>query len=316
MLKLYCLIILLFTVELAGAQCKSGDCTTGKGVYDFGWCVYNGEFKNGKPEGQGTMKYDDYTYTGSFSNGVEDGQGVITYKSGKTENVLYSKGVKSAAGPVKVNAADWKEIKGSNPGCINGDCETGFGTFKFPSGNVYTGNFVNEQRQGKGTMAFANGDVLEGNFNANAIVNGTYRFNNGYRFTGSWDNKGDMYDGLYYNPAGTAIRLDHGQVIAPEPVYTLPANLPRGAIIVYGDLPGEKPCKNFEVCPKCGGRKILSKPMVTTYSYTVPGTYSIDSHGNRHTEIESVSNSHTRSIPNYEVCDKCAGKGKICADKD
>src|SRR3954470_6812549 len=99
MLKLYCFVVLLFAAKLAGGQCKSGDCITGKGVYDFGWCVYNGEFKSGKPDGQGTMKYDDYTYVGSFSNGVEDGQGVITYKSGKTEEVLYSKGVKSAADP-------------------------------------------------------------------------------------------------------------------------------------------------------------------------------------------------------------------------
>ena len=314
-MKLFFVIALLLTIKLAGAQCKSGDCTNGKGTYDFGWCVYTGEFKDGKPNGQGSMKYDDYTYTGWFSNGVEDGQGIITYKTGKTENVLYSKGVKSAA-PVKINAANWKEIKGTNAGCINGNCETGYGTFKFPSGNVYTGNFVDEQRQGKGTMEFANGDVLEGNFNANAIVDGTYRFNNGYRFTGTWDNKGDMFDGLYYNPAGTAIRLDHGKVIAPEPVYSLPANLPRGAIIVYGDMPGEKPCKNFDVCPKCGGRKVLSKPIVTKYSYTVPGNYSIDRNGNRHTDYAAVSNERTRTIPNYEVCDKCAGKGKICTDKN
>jgi len=315
MIKLFFIVALLFIIKLAGAQCKSGDCLNGKGVYDFGWCVYTGEFKDGRPNGQGTMKYDDYTYTGSFSNGVEDGQGVIVYKTGKTENVLYSKGVKSA-GPAKVNAADWKEIKGTNAGCINGNCETGFGSFKFPGGNVYTGNFVNEQRQGQGKMEFANGDVLEGNFNANAIVSGTYRFINGYRFTGTWDSNGEMYDGLYYNPAGTAIRLDHGKVIPPEPVYSLPDNLPRGAIIVFGDIPGEKPCQNFEVCPKCGGHKVLSKPIVTTYSYTVPGTYSIDSYGNRHTEIASVSGGHTSTIPNYVVCDKCGGKGKICADKN
>lgn len=316
MAKLCCLIALLVSIKNAGAQCKSGDCINGKGVYDFGWCVYTGEFKDGKPNGKGAMKYDDYTYTGSFSNGVEDGSGVITYKTGKTENVLYSNGVKQKAGPDKVAPGDYKEIKGTNAGCINGNCETGFGTFKFPSGNTYTGNFVDEMRQGKGTMAFANGDILEGDFNANAIVSGTYKFNNGYRFTGRWDSKGDMYDGIYYNPVGTAVRLANGTVIAPEPVYQLPANLPRGAIIVYGDLPGEKPCKNFEVCPGCGGRKVISRPITTTYSYTVPGSYSIDRYGNRHTDYASVSDSHTRTIPNYEVCSKCKGKGKICADKD
>lgn len=316
MAKLFCLLVMLFLMNHANAQCKSGDCVNGKGVYDFGWCVYEGDFKDGKPNGKGTMKYDDYSYTGTFANGVEDGRGIITYKSGKTEEVLYSKGAKQKAGPDKIAAADYKPLKGTNAGCINGDCETGFGTFQFPSGNVYTGNFVDEMRQGTGTMKFANGDVLEGSFNANQIVSGTYKFSNGYRFTGRWDNKGDMYDGMYYNPVGTAVRLVNGKVIPPEPVYQLPANLPRGAIIVYGDLPGEKPCKNFAVCPDCGGRKIVSRPITTTYSYTVPGNYSIDRYGNRHTDYAAQSSSTTRSIPNYEVCSKCKGKGQICADKD
>jgi hypothetical protein len=316
MAKLLYIIALLAVMQQVSAQCKSGDCASGKGTYDFGWCVYTGDFKDGKPEGTGTMKYDDYSYTGEFSNGVEDGRGVITYKNGKVEDVLYSKGTKQAANPAKVNAADWKELKGTNPGCINGDCETGFGTYKFPSGNVYTGNFVTEMRQGQGKVMFANGDILEGTFNANAIVSGTYKFNNGCSFVGAWDTRGEMYNGTWYSAQGFGVKMVNGVVIQPEPTAADIDKLPRGATIVYGDLPGDKPCQNWVKCPDCGGRKIISRPIVTKYSYTVPGNYTIDSHGNRHTDYASVTNEHTTSIPNYEVCGKCHGKGQICADKD
>ncbi|MEO6977288.1 MAG: hypothetical protein ABI113_02885 [Mucilaginibacter sp.] len=302
MVKLLCLFVLLIPAQLATAQCKSGDCNTGKGVYDFGWCVYDGVFKNGKPDGRGTMKYDDYSYTGLFSNGIEDGQGLITYKNGKTESVLYKNG-KKEPGPDKVAAADWKPLEPQDPACTSGNCITGFGSYKFPSGNVYTGNWVNRARQGNGKVQFANGDVLEGNFTNNEIVSGTYKFSNGYSFNGTWNSKGDMYDGNYYSPSGSSVRLDRGTVIVPPP----------RSVIVNGTA--EQTCKEWENCSKCSGHGILSKPIVTTYSYTIPGTYSIDRYGNRHTEYESVSNSHTSSIPNYVPCDRCGGKGRVCADK-
>jgi hypothetical protein len=57
--------------------------------------VYDGEFKNGKPDGTGTMKYSDYTYVGEFKNGVEHGKGVITYKNHKIEKTLFIDGKKS-----------------------------------------------------------------------------------------------------------------------------------------------------------------------------------------------------------------------------
>lgn len=312
MLKLLYAAVLVLSTQFALAQCKSGDCNNGKGEFDFGWCTYKGEFKDGKPSGQGTMKYDDYSYAGSFSNGVEDGQGVVTYKNGKTEDVVFSRGVKINAAPAKVAAADWKELKGTDPGCVNGNCETGFGTYKFPSGNAYTGNFAATKRQGKGKMEFANGDVLDGNFSNNDILSGTYKFNNGCSFTGTWDSKGEMYNGTYYSPTGRAVRLDNGKVIPPEPTMVLPANLPKGTIIVNGAYTQEPACENWEVCPRCYGHKVISKPIVTKYSWSTPGTYSIDRYGNRHTEYAAQSGERTSSIPNYEVCDKCGGKGKVC----
>ncbi len=158
--------ILLFFVVIsvnAYSQCKSGDCKNGTGTYDFGWCIYTGEFKDGKPDGKGLMKYDDYSFDGSFKNGLEDGRGVITYKNGKKENAFYNKGTRIKADE-KIAAANWKELEGQHDECIKGNCITGIGTMEFPSGNKYIGAFVNRKRQGEGVFYFSNGDVFKGTF--------------------------------------------------------------------------------------------------------------------------------------------------------
>jgi hypothetical protein len=77
----YRILFLILFPQMLNAQCLSGNCENGNGRFDFGWCTYEGSFKNGKPEGQGVMRYSDYTYTGEFRNGVEDGNGAILRKN-------------------------------------------------------------------------------------------------------------------------------------------------------------------------------------------------------------------------------------------
>jgi len=162
-------IIAILTAITAGsyAQCTSGNCTAGIGTYNYGWCIYTGEFKNSKPEGKGVMKYDDYTYAGHFTNGLEDGEGIITKKDGTRENATYSKGVIVKSRLVGVAANDYKPIDVQNVNCLSGNCNTGFGTYQFPSGNKYTGNFNDHKREGQGTVFFANGDKYDGSFHDN-----------------------------------------------------------------------------------------------------------------------------------------------------
>ncbi len=93
-MKKLLLISFLFLHVYSFAQCKNGDCNNGIGTYDFSWCVYSGEFKNGKPEGKGRMTYDDYTYKGDFINGLEDGVGTIINRNGTVENEKYKNGIK------------------------------------------------------------------------------------------------------------------------------------------------------------------------------------------------------------------------------
>lgn len=206
----YILLFFVFISAKVYSQCKTGNCNNGRGTYDFGWCVYNGEFKDGKPEGKGVMNYDDYSFEGSFKNGVENGKGIITYKDGKRESAFYYNGAKQKQDE-KVAEADWKELEGQNIDCLSGDCSTGFGTMQFPSGNKYVGSFVNRKREGKGTFYFNNGDKYEGTFKADLKDNGTYTFSNGYTFSGSFYND-DFYNGRFTAPSGATVAMKNGAV--------------------------------------------------------------------------------------------------------
>ena len=52
----------------------------------------------------------------------------------------------------------------ANAQCIQGDCNTGKGTFIFPSGTKYEGDFLNGEIHGKGTCYYKDGSVYVGNW--------------------------------------------------------------------------------------------------------------------------------------------------------
>ena len=49
-------------------------------------------------------------------------------------------------------------------GCTIGDCENGTGTFTYPDGETYVGEFVDGKQHGKGTLTWPNGDKYVGEF--------------------------------------------------------------------------------------------------------------------------------------------------------
>ncbi|MBL0146502.1 MAG: hypothetical protein IPP48_12935 [Chitinophagaceae bacterium] len=53
-------------------------------------------------------------------------------------------------------------IINKNNGCVSGDCENGFGTYKWPNGETYTGDFKNAKRDGIGTYTNSKGEVFAG----------------------------------------------------------------------------------------------------------------------------------------------------------
>jgi len=76
---------------------------------------YEGEIKNGKPNGTGVLEYTLATYSGEVKNGILHGQGTYTYKSGRKRVGEYRKGkpwnVKNYDKNGKIEAAWVKGIK-------------------------------------------------------------------------------------------------------------------------------------------------------------------------------------------------------------
>ena len=153
------------------AECLSGDCTNGTGEYRvkrkrgismsksngnsasyqgalkprFAGSVeiskaykYEGEFKNGMPNGKGIVKFGAETYEGEFKNGEFDGQGTYTAKPDNTTEVVFEGAWQNGnflQGIAKFASDDnyqgeWKEGKFSN------------GTYTLANGDTYQGEWV------------------------------------------------------------------------------------------------------------------------------------------------------------------------------
>lgn len=59
--------------------------------------------------------------------------------------------------------------------CISGNCENGFGKYKFKNEDVYEGNWKNSSSNGKGKRIYSNGDVFEGDW-VNGYWNGKGKY--------------------------------------------------------------------------------------------------------------------------------------------
>ncbi len=94
--------------------------------------------------------------------------------------------------------------------CLKGNCHTGIGTYRYPSGAIYTGDFLNGKIHGTGILRFSNGDkykgmwkehyrtgygelytksgdVFKGNFLKNHFEGkGTMQYRNGDLYVGEW----------------------------------------------------------------------------------------------------------------------------------
>ena len=73
--------------------------------------------------------------------------------------------------------------------CVSGDCDNGYGTYVWESGNKYIGEHKNGLGNGQGTTVFASGDKYVGEFKNDAKEGqGTYTYADGTTESGFWKN--------------------------------------------------------------------------------------------------------------------------------
>jgi hypothetical protein len=96
--------------------------------------TYNGDIKDGKPHGQGTLNYvDGEKYVGQWKNGLRDGKGTLIYVDGS-----------KYVGEFKNNKIH------------------GLGSFTSSSGSNYTGEYKEGKMDGQGTYTYPNGKKIIG----------------------------------------------------------------------------------------------------------------------------------------------------------
>ena len=97
---------------------------------------YDGQIKNGEPNGIGTILYQDGTnYVGEWKNGKYNGQGTYTLPNGE------------------IYEGEWK----------NGE-RHGQGIFSLSNGWMYFGEWKNGKQHGHGTYTWTKGQEYDGEF--------------------------------------------------------------------------------------------------------------------------------------------------------
>jgi len=94
-------------------------------------------------------------------------------------------------------------------GCIRGDCANGQGTFSYPDGSVYVGQWNNGKLDGQGTFSHADGSVYVGQWKDNMKNGdrfdgqGTHTYPDGSKYVGRWKNSMRNGRGTYIRPDGS-----------------------------------------------------------------------------------------------------------------
>ncbi len=169
---------LFFTASQISAQCISGDCDNGHGVFRSpNGDRYEGLFRDGKREGRGIINYaNGDRYEGDFKAGKRQGFGTLAHLSGKAEGGAWENDKLVAADP---NIRRVRE-------CLTGDCQNGKGRSRDLKGRIYDGHFKHGLYDGFGTL-YANDGRYEGYFHKGVQHGkGTYYHKSGHTDIGEW----------------------------------------------------------------------------------------------------------------------------------
>lgn len=198
------------SVVKVSENCLSGNCTDGFGSVKTTLSTITGFFSNGKANGYAMETYTDGTgyYRGAFKNGFRDGFGLYhwissgqyyvgQWKAGEYHGYGYFfKGDKVLQAGHYENGKQTTNMLTQNyldsvlvDNCI-GDCNNGFGSYKYPSGDLYVGFFTNQMKSNVGSYNWKTGNFYMGEY-VNNKANG-----HGIEYYGSAES---MYYGEFVN---------------------------------------------------------------------------------------------------------------------
>lgn len=189
------------------AQCVSGDCKDGAGVFIYpSGTKYVGHFKGGEINGMGTCFYTNGSkYQGEWQRGRPHGRGVRTSATGAKEKGEWEKGqlVRPFSDTqLAETTGRGSAATASQTGCISGDCYSGKGIFIDQGGAVYIGEFKNAEIHGVGVCYYTDGSKYEGTWaHRYPEGQGTKTYPDGSQRAGLWrsgqpvDGEGQVIDG-------------------------------------------------------------------------------------------------------------------------
>jgi hypothetical protein len=195
----------------------------GTGVNVNGSNMYNGQWKDNKRDGEGTMVFaNGDKYDGKWKDDKMNGEGIGIYKSGGEYNgdwkddKRHGRGKYTYKNGVEYNG-EWKDDK------MNGECTivfanhdryeghwkddtmNGKGTLIYNNnGGTYKGDWKDGNREGQGIRTYPNGDTYDGNWvNDKANGKGTMVLANGAKYVGNWkdDNREGQGTMIFENGA-------------------------------------------------------------------------------------------------------------------
>lgn len=189
--------------------CVSGDCNNGQGSFaQNDGSIYVGAFSNGNMNGYGICNYADGSkYEGQWQNGRPHGQGHKTWPDGRTFTGQWQAGkAVSTNGVFDTPNFPLRNMQGKlivQSGCIQGDCNNGYGVYSYADGSRYEGHFRSGQPHGKGTFFYPNGDKHTGEF-AYGLAHGQGErlYTDGKRLDGQWLEGGYVQPPSRHNTTG------------------------------------------------------------------------------------------------------------------
>ncbi len=108
--------------------------------------------------------------------------------------------------------------------CIQGDCITGKGTYIFPSGTKYEGDFLHGEIHGKGTCYYKDGSIYKGNWvHRFPEGDGELMYKDGSKKTGKWK-RGQLVDSKATINEGMSVQFGclQGNCTNGEGVFAYP----------------------------------------------------------------------------------------------